>query len=155
MQSALVKKAPRHLPLDYTAVCSFCGENIQSMRLVRTHIGHHLLDTALWVSRYYYGGLDDADAEDIDSEMDEAESVAGREQDIQPTVTVEDGGIIMRDRELSPSPTRERIRIIDERERIPSPSPPPPPPELPVIHIQGPTIEREIITHYRDIDHGR
>lgn len=66
------------------------------------------------------------------------------------------------DRPRSPSPqTRERIRarIIDrERERSSSSSSssseesrrPQPPPE----HIRGPTLEREVITHYRDIDHG-
>ncbi|XXH03120.1 hypothetical protein Hte_009513 [Hypoxylon texense] len=67
---------------------------------------------------------------------------------------------IERRRERSPSPERERdlIRLRIERERekerapSPSPSPPPPPPAPPV--IRGPTIEREVITHYRDIDHG-
>lgn len=68
------------------------------------------------------------------------------------------------ERPKSPSPPpappveeRERIRTrIIERERAPSPppvpkpSPPPPPPQT----IRGPTIEREVITHYRDIDHG-
>ncbi|ROV94222.1 hypothetical protein VSDG_05687 [Cytospora chrysosperma] len=68
----------------------------------------------------------------------------------------------MTERERSPSPRplpppdveRSRIRIMErEREREPTPSPsPPPPPEPPV--IKGPTIEREVITHYRDIDHG-
>lgn len=59
----------------------------------------------------------------------------------------------------SPSPIeqeRERIRIVQrERERAPTPepSPPPPPPEPAV--VRGPTIEREVITHYRDIDHGK
>ncbi|CAM1506369.1 Fc.00g060100.m01.CDS01 [Cosmosporella sp. VM-42] len=59
----------------------------------------------------------------------------------------------------SPSPPveeRERIRtrIIErEREKAPSPSPSPPPPPKPQF-IKGPTIEREVITHYRDIDHG-
>lgn len=53
-------------------------------------------------------------------------------------------------RSSSPSPVRERIRIVErEKERAPSPAPPPPPPV-----IKGPTIEREVITHYRDIDHG-
>ena len=52
---------------------------------------------------------------------------------------------------------RERIRIIQrERERVPerqpSPRPPSPPPQPPV--VRGPTIEREVITHYRGIDHG-
>lgn len=55
----------------------------------------------------------------------------------------------------SPSPpAREHIhtRIVErERERMPSPSPSPPPPP-PV--IRGPTVEREVITHYTDIDHG-
>ncbi|KAJ6446833.1 2-isopropylmalate synthase [Purpureocillium lavendulum] len=55
----------------------------------------------------------------------------------------------------SPSPVaREHIhtRIVErERERIPSPSPSPPPPP-PV--IRGPIVEREVITHYTDVDHG-
>lgn len=66
-----------------------------------------------------------------------------------------DTRIIERRRERSPTPPdREReIRIIErERQRVPSPSPSPPPPP-PV--IRGPTIEREVITHYRDIDHGK
>lgn len=52
------------------------------------------------------------------------------------------------------SPTvdeREHIhtRIVEtERERVPSPSPSPPP------VVRGPTIEREVITHYTDVDHG-
>ncbi|KAL8391096.1 hypothetical protein RB595_009918 [Gaeumannomyces hyphopodioides] len=59
----------------------------------------------------------------------------------------------------SPSRERERIRIIERsrsRERIPSPSPSPPPPPAPAVPevIRGPTIEREVITHYRNIDHG-
>ncbi|KAI5467794.1 hypothetical protein BGZ63DRAFT_36455 [Mariannaea sp. PMI_226] len=62
----------------------------------------------------------------------------------------------------SPSPVEQereliRTRII-EREKVPSPppapkpqpTPPPPPPQV----IRGPTIEREVITHWRDIDHG-
>ncbi|KAK4181384.1 hypothetical protein QBC36DRAFT_97224 [Triangularia setosa] len=59
------------------------------------------------------------------------------------------------ERPRSPSPSiHERIRITDRREerRSPSPAPPPPPPQPQV--IKGPTIEREVITHYRDIDHG-
>ncbi|KAI2611799.1 hypothetical protein GGR54DRAFT_339251 [Hypoxylon sp. NC1633] len=65
---------------------------------------------------------------------------------------------IERRRERSPSPDVDLIRLRIERERekerapSPSPSPPPPPPPPPV--IRGPTIEREVITHYRDIDHG-
>ncbi|KAL1871980.1 hypothetical protein VTK73DRAFT_1810 [Phialemonium thermophilum] len=59
------------------------------------------------------------------------------------------------ERERSPSPVEretDRIRIVRrERERSPTPSPSPSPPP-PV--IRGPTIEREVITHYRDIDHG-
>lgn len=57
------------------------------------------------------------------------------------------------ERPRSPSPSvHERIRITDRREerREPSPAPPPPPPQV----IKGPRIEREVITHYRDIDHG-
>ncbi|KAI1404793.1 hypothetical protein F4819DRAFT_82865 [Hypoxylon fuscum] len=67
--------------------------------------------------------------------------------------------IIERRRERSPSPERERdmihLRIEREKEkqRAPSPSPSPPPPQPPPV-IRGPTIEREVITHYRDIDHG-
>lgn len=68
----------------------------------------------------------------------------------------------MTERERSPSPrpemdrSRSRIRITErerEREPTPSPSPPPPPAAEPPV-IKGPTIEREVITHYRDIDHG-
>ncbi|KAK4239171.1 hypothetical protein C8A03DRAFT_43189 [Achaetomium macrosporum] len=57
-------------------------------------------------------------------------------------------------RSRSPSPdVQERIRIVErEKERAPSPAPPPRPPTPKV--IKGPTIEREVITHYRDIDHG-
>ncbi|KAK3335426.1 hypothetical protein B0T19DRAFT_7873 [Cercophora scortea] len=54
------------------------------------------------------------------------------------------------ERPRSPSPMRERIRIIERKEeRAPSPAPPPPPQV-----VKGPIIEREVITHYRDIDHG-
>lgn len=68
---------------------------------------------------------------------------------------------IERRRERSPTPDRERerdrelirLRIEREKERTPSPSPSPPPPPPPPV-IRGPTIEREVITHYRDIDHG-
>lgn len=65
-----------------------------------------------------------------------------------------------RERERSPSPDRERelirlrIERERERERTPSPEPSPSPPPQPQV-IRGPTIEREIITHYRDIDHGK
>lgn len=77
-----------------------------------------------------------------------------------PTTMRVESRTIERRRERSPSPERERdlIRLRIERERekerapSPSPSPPPPPPAPPV--IRGPTIEREVITHYRDIDHG-
>ncbi|KAI0455717.1 hypothetical protein F5B21DRAFT_470390 [Xylaria acuta] len=62
-----------------------------------------------------------------------------------------------RERERSPTPDRERelirLRIERERQRTPSPSPSPSPPPQPQL-IRGPTIEREVITHYRDIDHG-
>ncbi|KAF6805380.1 hypothetical protein CSOJ01_09526 [Colletotrichum sojae] len=67
------------------------------------------------------------------------------------------------ERQRSPSPpppARERsrvgVRIVErerERERVPSPSPSPPPAPTPQV-IRGPTIEREIITHHRHIDHG-
>lgn len=57
-------------------------------------------------------------------------------------------------RHRSPSPVRERIRIVErekQRPRSPSPRPaPPPPPQV----IKGPIVEREVITHYTDIDHG-
>ncbi|KAI8627890.1 hypothetical protein F5Y19DRAFT_157781 [Xylariaceae sp. FL1651] len=74
-----------------------------------------------------------------------------------PIVRVE-SRVMERRRERSPSPDRDRelIRLRIERERekerapSPSPSPSPPPPQF----IRGPTIEREVITHYRDIDHG-
>ncbi|KAI0468820.1 hypothetical protein F4859DRAFT_516573 [Xylaria cf. heliscus] len=64
-----------------------------------------------------------------------------------------------RERERSPTPDRDRelirLRIERERqkERTPTPSPSPSPPPQPQV-IRGPTIEREVITHYRDIDHG-
>lgn len=61
-------------------------------------------------------------------------------------------------RRRSSSLDREHIhtRIVErERERIPSPSPSPPPPPPPPPVVRGPTIEREVITHYRDIDHGK
>lgn len=79
-----------------------------------------------------------------------------RDRDVRVDV---DTRVIERRRPRSPTPEREheRIRIMMERERAPSPSPspspPPPPPPPPV--IKGPTIEREVITHYRDIDHGK
>lgn len=45
-------------------------------------------------------------------------------------------------------------RIVERergRERVPSPSPSPsPPPQT----IRGPTVERDVITHYTNIDHG-
>jgi len=52
-------------------------------------------------------------------------------------------------RTRSPSPVRERIRIVEKteekvRQRSPSPE-----------RIKGPIIERQVITHYQDIDHGR
>lgn len=66
---------------------------------------------------------------------------------------------VERPRPRSPDPERERIRtrIIDrERARSSSSSSassaPSPPPQPKV--VQAPTIEREVITHYRGIDHG-
>jgi hypothetical protein len=75
------------------------------------------------------------------------------ERSPSPEVRV-DTRVVERRRERSPTPDREReIRIIErERPKPPSPSPSPPPPP-PV--IRAPTIEREVITHYRDIDHGK
>lgn len=52
-----------------------------------------------------------------------------------------------------PSPERVRTRIVDrQRERSLSSSSSSSS-EAPK-HIRGPTIEREVITHYKDIDHG-
>lgn len=56
--------------------------------------------------------------------------------------------VFRRPRSVSPG-WRETIRARIRRES-PSPSPPPPPPPPP----QPQVIEREVITHYRDIDHG-
>lgn len=58
------------------------------------------------------------------------------------------------ERRRSPSPVREHIhtRIVErEKQREPSPSPSPSPPPV----IRGPVIEREVITHYTDVDHGK
>ncbi|ORY60559.1 uncharacterized protein BCR38DRAFT_411708 [Pseudomassariella vexata] len=83
-----------------------------------------------------------------------------RERSPSPTTLVRvESRHVERRRERSPTPTpdreEERIRIV-RHERIPSPTPSPsPPPPLPAPPvIRGPTIEREVITHYRDIDHG-
>ncbi|KAH8885785.1 hypothetical protein GQ53DRAFT_354255 [Thozetella sp. PMI_491] len=80
--------------------------------------------------------------------------VVERERSVSPAPPARINRIQTRyiERGRSPSPVdRERIRIIErERERIPSPSPSPSPPPI----IKGPIIEREVITHYRDIDHG-
>jgi hypothetical protein len=59
------------------------------------------------------------------------------------------------ERRRSPSPTeRERIRArIVERAPSSSSSSSEAASEPPKV-IRGPTIEREVITHYRDIDHG-
>ncbi|EPE05269.1 glutamic acid rich protein [Ophiostoma piceae UAMH 11346] len=64
--------------------------------------------------------------------------------------------VVERERERSPtpSPDRDRIRIV-ERSRVVSPSPSPsPPPPAPRQVIRGPVVEREVITHYTDVDHG-
>lgn len=83
------------------------------------------------------------------------------ERSPSPPATIDRLRTRFNERERSPSPKplpppemeRSRLRIIErEQEREPTPSPSPPPPEPPV--IKGPTIEREVITHYRDIDHG-
>lgn len=61
------------------------------------------------------------------------------------------------DRPRSPSPERERQRIrtrIVDRQRESSSSSSSSEEEQPPQRIRGPTIEREVITHYRDIDHG-
>ena len=52
---------------------------------------------------------------------------------------------------------RERIRtrVVDrQRERSSSSSSSSSSSHAPPKHVRGPTIEREVITHYRDIDHG-
>lgn len=57
-----------------------------------------------------------------------------------------------RPRSVSPG-WRETVHARFRRGSSPSPSPspsPPPPPQA----MKGPTIEREVITHYRDVDHG-
>lgn len=63
---------------------------------------------------------------------------------------------VERERSLSPVDRgrEEHIRIVrQERGRSPSCSPSPHPPPPPPV-IRGPTIERDVVTHYRDIDHG-
>ncbi|KAI1816151.1 hypothetical protein GGS20DRAFT_539743 [Poronia punctata] len=84
------------------------------------------------------------------------------ERSPSPPHRVERVQLVERRRERTPTPERERehIRLHFERERqrarTPSPSPspsPPPAPQVPQV-IQGPIIERQVITHYRDIDHG-
>ncbi|KAL2158383.1 hypothetical protein VTH06DRAFT_4431 [Thermothelomyces fergusii] len=61
---------------------------------------------------------------------------------------------LVQPRSRSPSPeVRGRIQIVErekERALTPAPAPQPPAPQV----IKGPIIEREVITHYRDIDHG-
>ncbi|PKS09403.1 hypothetical protein jhhlp_004018 [Lomentospora prolificans] len=49
---------------------------------------------------------------------------------------------------------RSRVRVVRREERSPSPVPPPAPhqPEIRTHPVER--IEREVITHYRDIDHG-
>ncbi|CAK7563535.1 MAG: hypothetical protein SEPTF4163_001404 [Sporothrix epigloea] len=68
--------------------------------------------------------------------------------------------VIERERERSPTPSpereHERIRIVERsRSRVPSisPSPSPPPVEQRQL-VRGPVLEREVITHYTDVDHG-
>ncbi|CAK7201984.1 hypothetical protein SEUCBS139899_004700 [Sporothrix eucalyptigena] len=67
--------------------------------------------------------------------------------------------VIERERERSPTPPpdreHERIRIVERsRSRAPSisPSPSPPPIEQRQL-VRGPVVEREVITHYTDVDH--
>ncbi|CAK7237160.1 hypothetical protein SBRCBS47491_009883 [Sporothrix bragantina] len=68
--------------------------------------------------------------------------------------------VVERERERSPTPSpereHERIRIVERsRSRAPSisPSPSPPPVEQRQL-VRGPVVEREVITHYTDVDHG-
>lgn len=49
---------------------------------------------------------------------------------------------------------RERDREVITRGRTPSPPPMPEPERQPQV-IKGPIIEREVVTHWRDIDHGK
>lgn len=58
-----------------------------------------------------------------------------------------------RPRSPTPEGMRDRISPMGERGLNSSPSPSRSPSPPPV--IKGPTIEREVITHYRDIDHGK
>jgi hypothetical protein len=67
--------------------------------------------------------------------------------------------VVERERERSPpsppSADRIRTRIVErERERVRSPSISSSSSSEPPRVVRGPTIEREVITHYRDIDHG-
>lgn len=90
-----------------------------------------------------------------------AQSVAPVEEEIRFTEKIRSPSVARRRspspravRYVEPSDTSEHIRIIErerERERVPSPSPSPPP--APPV-VRGPVIEREVITHYTDIDHG-
>lgn len=59
------------------------------------------------------------------------------------------------DRPRSPERERERIRTrVFDRERERSSSSSSSSSSEPQRHIRGPTMEREVITHYRDVDHG-
>lgn len=60
-------------------------------------------------------------------------------------------GAVGRPRSVSPG-WKETIRARFRRES-PSPSPSPQPQPEPQV-MRGPTLEREVITHYTDIDHG-
>ena len=71
-----------------------------------------------------------------------------REAPPPPPRDYEKEEIIIRRRERTPSPEPEPE---PPREPTPEPSPPPPPPPEPIIR---PPIIQEVITHYRNIDHG-
>ncbi|SPN99817.1 uncharacterized protein DNG_02669 [Cephalotrichum gorgonifer] len=61
-------------------------------------------------------------------------------------------GVFRRPRSVSPDwrETERERETIRTRIRRESPSPAPPQPQV----VRGPTIEREVVTHYTDIDHG-
>lgn len=62
-------------------------------------------------------------------------------------------GVVARPRSVSPG-WRETVRARFRRESpSPSPSPSPQPQPQPQV-VRGPTVEREVITHYTDVDHG-
>ena len=96
-----------------------------------------------------------------EAEFDESVRIVERERRRSPSVvrrrrspSREPARYVQRGPRSDTSSEHDHIRIIRrEKERSPSPSPSPPPPPPPVIKGKE-IIEREVITHYRDIDHG-